>query len=263
MAATQSAEAQIAGKVLQGPAGRHVHGIEKAPKPPPRIEDPVEWDRVMRADLAVRDAAREPYLAPARSPLRISRFVAAQRRGRRAAPRGERPRRPARARLRRLSRARPRPVRLAASRSSSGTSCTRRPARSLPAEPPADAYFDAATRWVARAGSASTGAVRRGPRARLPRARRHRPGAHARHRPPDRDRPLRGARRARPPADRPRRGRARLPRRPAPARRRRRSARAARGRAPRRSSTGTRSRSPCTPCASSARGCRRRSRTSR
>ncbi len=30
----------------------------------------------MRADLAVRDAAREPYLAPARSPLRISRFVA-------------------------------------------------------------------------------------------------------------------------------------------------------------------------------------------
>ena len=76
MAATQSAEAQIAGKVLQGPAGRHVHGIEKAPKPPPRIEDAAEWERVMRADLAVRDAAREPYLAPARSPLRISRFVA-------------------------------------------------------------------------------------------------------------------------------------------------------------------------------------------
>ena len=76
MAATQSAEAQIAGKVLQGPAGRHVHGIETAPEPPPRIEDAAEWDRVMRADLAVRDAAREPYLAPARSPLRISRFVA-------------------------------------------------------------------------------------------------------------------------------------------------------------------------------------------
>jgi hypothetical protein len=74
--AAQSAEAQIAGKVLQGPAGRHVHGIEKAPKPPPRIEDDAEWERVMRADLAVRDAAREPYLAPERSPLRISRFVA-------------------------------------------------------------------------------------------------------------------------------------------------------------------------------------------
>jgi hypothetical protein len=74
--ATQSAGAQIAGKVLQGPAGRHVHGIEKAPKPPPRIEDDAEWERVMRADLAVRDAAREPYLAPERSPLRISRFVA-------------------------------------------------------------------------------------------------------------------------------------------------------------------------------------------
>jgi hypothetical protein len=74
--AAQSAEAQMIGKVLQGPAGRRVHGIEKAPKPPPRIEDPAEWERVMRADLAVRDAAREPYLAPARSPLRISRFVA-------------------------------------------------------------------------------------------------------------------------------------------------------------------------------------------
>ncbi len=61
---------------MQGPAGRHVHGIETAPKPPPRIEDNAEWERVMRADLAVRDAAREPYLAPTRSPLRISRFVA-------------------------------------------------------------------------------------------------------------------------------------------------------------------------------------------
>jgi hypothetical protein len=53
-AATQSAEAEIAGKVLQGPAGRHVHGIEKAPKPPPRIEDDADWERVTRADLAGR-----------------------------------------------------------------------------------------------------------------------------------------------------------------------------------------------------------------
>jgi hypothetical protein len=53
-----------------------VHGIEKAPEPPPRIEDDAEWERVMRADLAIRDTAREPYLAPERSPLRISRLVA-------------------------------------------------------------------------------------------------------------------------------------------------------------------------------------------
>jgi hypothetical protein len=73
--ATQAANAQLAAQPLQGPAGRHVAGVGKAPTPPPRIEDPTEWDRVMRAELAVRDAAREPYLAPTRSPLRISRFV--------------------------------------------------------------------------------------------------------------------------------------------------------------------------------------------
>jgi hypothetical protein len=50
--------------VLQGPADRQRLGVEQAPKPPPRIEDPVEWERVMRADLAVRDAAREPYRWP-------------------------------------------------------------------------------------------------------------------------------------------------------------------------------------------------------
>ena len=71
---SQSAQAQLAGSALQGPAGRHLVGLEQAPKTP-RIEDPAEWERVMRAELAVRAAAREPYLAPTRSPLRISRFV--------------------------------------------------------------------------------------------------------------------------------------------------------------------------------------------
>jgi hypothetical protein len=71
----QSAQAQLAGQALQGPAGRHVAGVEKAPDAQRRIEDPAEWERVMRAELAPRAAAREPYLAPARSPLRISRIV--------------------------------------------------------------------------------------------------------------------------------------------------------------------------------------------
>ncbi len=73
--AAQSAEAMLSMQALQGPAGRHIAGVEKAPEPAPRIEDPVEWERVMRAELDVRDAAREPYLAPDRPPLRISRFV--------------------------------------------------------------------------------------------------------------------------------------------------------------------------------------------
>ena len=71
----QSAQAMLQMQALQGPAGRHIAGVEQAPKPPPRIEDPAEWERVMRAELAVRTAAREPYLAAGRSPLRISRIV--------------------------------------------------------------------------------------------------------------------------------------------------------------------------------------------
>jgi len=72
--AAQSAEAQLAGQALQGPAGRHIAGVETAPDAR-RVEDPAEWERVMRAELAVRTAAREPYLAPERAPLRISRIV--------------------------------------------------------------------------------------------------------------------------------------------------------------------------------------------
>ena len=73
--AAQAAEATLAMQPLQGPAGRHLAGVEKAPDAQPRIEDPAEWERVMRAELDARDAAREPYLAPERPPLRISRFV--------------------------------------------------------------------------------------------------------------------------------------------------------------------------------------------
>jgi hypothetical protein len=72
--ATQSAQAQLAGQALQGPAGRDLVGLEKVPRAP-RIEDPAEWERVMRAELAASTAARELFLAPSRSPLRISRFV--------------------------------------------------------------------------------------------------------------------------------------------------------------------------------------------
>jgi hypothetical protein len=59
-AAAQSAQAQLAGQALQGPAGRHVTGVEKAPEPQRRIEDAVEWERVMQAELAARAAASGP-----------------------------------------------------------------------------------------------------------------------------------------------------------------------------------------------------------
>ena len=71
----QSAQAMLQMQALQGPAGRHLAGVEQAPAPQPRIEDPAEWERVMQAELAVRTAARRPYLAAGRSPLRISRIV--------------------------------------------------------------------------------------------------------------------------------------------------------------------------------------------
>ena len=264
-AATQSAEAQIAGKVLQGPAGRHVHGIETAPKPPPRIEDAAEWERVMRADLAVRDAAREPYLAPdalaaADQPVRAR---GGRRRRRRAAPRGERPRRPARARLRRLSRARPHRPAAARARVVEWDVVHAATGPLAPAEPPADAYFDAATRWVERRVG-DTRAVRRGPRARLPRPCGHRArSARSASRARSRSTPTSGddehdhrliarvegvhvfhagpAGAAPPPV----------------------GAGPARGRPPDAPELGRGRASPCTRSASSARGCRRRSRTSR
>ena len=67
-------DGRLAGKALLGPAGEAMAGIVKLERPE-RITDPAEWERVMRAELAPRDAAREPYLASARPPLRISRIV--------------------------------------------------------------------------------------------------------------------------------------------------------------------------------------------
>ena len=151
----QSAQAQLAGQALQGPAGRHIAGVEKAPDAQRRIEDPAEWERVMRAELAPRAAAREPYLAPARSPLRISRFVT------RGATQGEE----VAAHLAACGlAARPDlvygvyrvPDRI---RPSAGAEKNRVVewdvvhAATEPlaaAEPPADVYFDARTTWVAR-----------------------------------------------------------------------------------------------------------------
>ena len=59
---------------LMGPAGEVRSGLVKLERAE-RIKDPAEWERVMRAELAPRNAAREPYLAPDRPPLRISRIV--------------------------------------------------------------------------------------------------------------------------------------------------------------------------------------------
>lgn len=67
-------DGRLVGKALMGPAGEAMAGITKVPERE-RIKDPAEWERVMRAELAPRDAARDPYLAPARPPLRISRIT--------------------------------------------------------------------------------------------------------------------------------------------------------------------------------------------
>lgn len=69
---------KLIGKVLQGPAGEILHGVRKAPKAPPVIEDPAAWDAQSRTELAARDEARAPYLAPDRSPIRISRVGATE-----------------------------------------------------------------------------------------------------------------------------------------------------------------------------------------
>ena len=152
----QSAQAQLAGQTLQGPAGRHIAGVEKAPDAQRRIEDPAEWERVMRAELAARAAAREPYLAPVRSPLRISRFVT------RGATQGEE----VAAHLAACGLAgrpdlvygvyrvpdRIRPSAGAERRRVVEWDVVHAATEPLaPAEAPADVYFDAGTTWVARA----------------------------------------------------------------------------------------------------------------
>jgi len=66
---------RLTATVLQGPAGEVVHGVVKAPKQPDAIEDPAAWDEQMRAERGARDATREPYLAPQRKPLHITRVA--------------------------------------------------------------------------------------------------------------------------------------------------------------------------------------------
>ena len=141
----------------------------------------------MRAELDVRDAAREPYLAPDRPPLRISRFVT---RGATQGP--EVAEHLAACGLagspelvygvyRVPDRIRPSAGATSASASSSGTSCTPRPRRCRRRSRPPTSTSTRGRRWVARRDRRAAPA-RRGPRARLPRRRGHRPRADARHR---------------------------------------------------------------------------------
>lgn len=69
---------RLTGKILQGPAGEILHGVRKAPPRPPEIEDPAAWDLQAHREHAARDEARAPYLAPERSPVRITRVAATE-----------------------------------------------------------------------------------------------------------------------------------------------------------------------------------------
>ena len=66
---------QLVGKVLQGPAGRSLHGVDKL-KRGPELEDPVAWEQQLRVERAARDEVRAQYLAAERHPVRISRVAA-------------------------------------------------------------------------------------------------------------------------------------------------------------------------------------------
>jgi hypothetical protein len=73
--ATDLGDPKLVGKVLQGPAGEVVHGVVKAPKSGEVIEDPAAWEEQRRRERAARDEIRSPYLAPDRSPVRITRVA--------------------------------------------------------------------------------------------------------------------------------------------------------------------------------------------
>ena len=126
----------------------------------------------MRAELDVRDAARAPYLAPDRSPLRHQPHRDARRdagAGGRPAPRRVRAWRrtpnsstasPASPTASGRRRAREKGARRRVGRRA------RRDVAAPPADPPADAFFDA--RRLGRARDRRAAPARRGPRARLP-----------------------------------------------------------------------------------------------
>jgi hypothetical protein len=63
------------GKVLRGPAGDVVHGVVPAPEDRRSIEDPAAWEEQRRLERAARDETRAQYLAPGRSPVRITRVA--------------------------------------------------------------------------------------------------------------------------------------------------------------------------------------------
>ena len=214
-------DGRLAGKALLGPAGEAMAGIVKLERPE-RIKDPAEWERVMRAELAPRDAAREPYLASARPPLRISRIVT----------RGKTQAQDVAAHLAACGlAARPDlvyglyrvPDRIRPSAGPEGrrvvewdivhAATDAAPARRRPRRHLLRRRGD-----LGRAPDRRAVRARRGPRARLPRAGGDRPGADARHLPPRHDRPARRRQRGvRFAHDGPRPRRARVP----PAQRRR------------------------------------------
>ena len=74
-ATAELGDPRLIGKVLSGPAGEVVHGIVKAPKDRDVIEDPAAWEEQRRTERAARDEIRAPYLAPDRSPVRITRVA--------------------------------------------------------------------------------------------------------------------------------------------------------------------------------------------
>ncbi|HWM11823.1 MAG TPA: hypothetical protein VNO82_20865, partial [Solirubrobacteraceae bacterium] len=68
-------DARLVGKVLHGPAGEVVHGVTKLPKQRDEIEDPAAWEEQRKVERAARDELRAEYLAPDRSPVRITRVA--------------------------------------------------------------------------------------------------------------------------------------------------------------------------------------------
>lgn len=65
---------RLTGRVLHGPAGEVSAGMRKAPKVE-ALQDPAVWEERRRRELADRDAARGPYLAPERAQVEVSRVA--------------------------------------------------------------------------------------------------------------------------------------------------------------------------------------------
>ncbi|MCB0871160.1 MAG: hypothetical protein KDB52_10035 [Solirubrobacterales bacterium] len=71
----QLGDGRLTAEVMQGPAGEALAGIKKFPKVKDPIEDPAAWEEQMLAERGERDQVREPYLAPDRSPVKITRIA--------------------------------------------------------------------------------------------------------------------------------------------------------------------------------------------